>query len=314
MADSFLKYLSYLSNLELTRNRIRRNIFRNTGCRFFTLAAFPKSASAYLRTLLKFACKGNLKVVNAKIDNGFGHNFISESILLSKLKLRRDLLLYGHIPYNHYNINIIEKFTSELKIIISLRPLPDVVVSYKDHVDKEKSGPLDYHTATLPECYPGWQEAEDDTKYDYVINYILPWYVRFVASWIEASKKWPTDFISFEEHTLYPADCLLNITRFLRLEIDPSKIELIRNSEDVPKKNFNVGVSGRGMKLLKAAQIDRIKEIVGFYNDSFFKSYLGKYLLYGYEALPFEPLDVIRLKDKYVDTPERYSAVILKGE
>lgn len=310
MACNFNKYFKYLSNLELTRNRIRLNIFRKTGCRFFVFSAFPKSASAYLKTLLKLVCTDNLNMVKSKICHGFGHNFVSESILLSKLKLRKDLLLYGHIPYNHYNISIIEKFADELKILISLRPLPDVVVSYKDHVDKGKLGPLDYHTADLSECYQGWQDAKDETKYDYVINYILPWYVRFVASWLEASKKWATDFITFEEHTLYPADCLLNITRFLRLEIDSSKIELIRNSEDIPRKNFNVGVSGRGAKLLKVAQIDRIKELVGLYNSSFSKSYLGKYLLYGYEALPFEPLDVIRLKDQYVNTPDRYSAVI----
>jgi len=289
-------------------------MFRKTGCRFFVFAAFPKSASAYLKTLVKLVCTDNLNMVKSKICDGFGHNFLSESILLSKVKLRKDLLLYGHIPYNHYNISIIEKFADELKIFISLRPLPDVVVSYKDHVDKEKFGPLDYHTADWSECYPGWQDARDETKYDYVIKYILPWYVRFVAGWLEASKKWATDFITFEEHTLYPADCLSNITRFLRLEIDSSKIELIRNSEDISKKNFNVGVSGRGSKLLKAEQLDRIKELVGLYSDFFSDSYLGKYLLYGYEALPFEPLDVIRLKAQHVNTPDRYSAVILKGE
>ena len=292
-------FMHYLFCLDDVRNKILRHLFHKANCRFFVFAACPKSASTYLRNLLKIVCRKNMKIVAPKISDGFGHNFISEAEVLKKLNIRKDLMLYGHIPYNHHNATVIKKLTHTPQVIVSLRPLPDLVISYKEHVDKNKFGPLDYRIAGMSECYSGWQSADDEKKFDYIINYILPWYIRFIASWKAASKIWRTDFITFEEHTLHPADSLSNIVQFLQLVTKTSELEALKNPDNVPQKKFNVGLSGRGLKILKQEQVDRIKALVSLYDDFFAKSNLGKYLLYGYEGLPFEPVNVVRFKAQH---------------
>lgn len=296
MLRACMQYLFYPDHV---RNKILQGLFHRTNCRIFIFTAYPKSASTHLRNLLKIVCRKSIEIVSPKISDGFGHNFISEAEVLKKLNFRKDVMLCGHMPYNSHNATVIKKFTQTPQVIVSLRPLPDLVISYKEHVDKIKFGPLDYRIAGMSECYSGWQSADDGKKIDYIINYILPWYVRFVASWKAASKKWRTDFITFEEHTLYPADSLSNIVQFLQLVVNTSELEALKNPENVPPKKINVGLSGRGLKILKQEQLDRIKELVTLYDDLFAESNLGKYLLYGYERLPFDPINVIRFKAQH---------------
>ena len=87
--------------------------------------------------------------------------------------------------------------------------------------------------------------------------------------------------------------------QFLQLVANTSELEALKNPENVPPKKINVGLSGRGLKILKQEQLDRIKELVTLYDDLFAESNLGKYLLYGYERLPFDPINVIRFKAQH---------------
>jgi len=273
-----------------------RRIFRKFGGSFFVYTCFPKSASQYLADMIITIFENNLKVITAKSGPGFGHTFISQDELIRNLNYRKNLLLYGHIPYIHSNIEILERHFRMQKVIITIRPLPDIVVSYKEHIDGVGHGPLDYHAHDLPECHPEWHMLGDEKKYDFIIQFIVPWYVRFVTGWREASKSIPVDFITFEEHTLFPRDCLKNIGVFLNLDLNAVSIEKLKTIDTMPIKNFNKGVSGRGGRLLKQTQLDKIDEMVSLCGEKFYNSFLGKYLLHGYEGQRIEPKEVIGLK------------------
>jgi hypothetical protein len=226
---------------------------------------------------------------------GYGHNFISQDAVFGSVtNFFKRLVLYGHFPYHYYNNLVMEGLGADTKILVSIRSLPDIVVSYKEHVDKSNYGPLDYRINGLPECNAQWSKFDDKDKYDYIIKFIVPWYIRFAVGWMEGAKKWPLRFVTFEEQTLYPHDFMMNVNSFLQIAVGPLELKEKLNPESLSKLSYNVGIIGRGYKLLDQDQLTRIKELVSCFGYSFLGSNLGKYLLYGYDGLPFEVADVIR--------------------
>jgi hypothetical protein len=290
------KYTEKLLYPGLLHRKLAARIFMKFGGNFFVYSAFPKSASQYLVALMAKAFEGRLKVIRAKSGPGLGHSFISEEKLFRDLHYRKDILLYGHIPCIYSNLRIIEKLTKTPKIIITIRPLADIVISYKEHIDKIGYGPIDYCTNDIPECHPEWHVLSDESKFDYLIQYVVPWYIRFVTGWQEAAKRIPIEFITFEEHTLFPKDCLRNIAGFFNMDMDYSEIDKLNTTDTLPGTNLNKGKAGRGFSQLKQRQLDRINEIVSLCGDRFCETFLGKYLVYGFRDLPLKPEDVIQRK------------------
>lgn len=239
--------------------------------------------------LMQETAATQLKVIKPKIGNGSGHNFISMDGLSKGLSFRKNTMIFGHLPFNNTNFKIIKKYQKKPKIFVSIRPLPDIVVSYKEHVDKFNFGPLDYHIDGVAECNPGWGLLDEKRKYDFIISFILPWYIRFAVSWVEAAKIWPVEFVTFEELTVYPQACILNIMRFLEIDLSPSAKTNLKNTKNLPRCNYNKGIGGRGLELLESEQLSKIEDMILMHGEGFFHSLLGRYLLLGYDGLPFDP-------------------------
>lgn len=259
-------------------------------------AAFPKSGSRHLMNLITKCARPRTKVLKAKTCPGYGHNFISMRKLLTNPGFRKRLILYGHFPYHSHNMSMIEQFSANPMVMVSIRPLPDVVVSYKDHVDRTGFGPLDYRVDGLSECNNAWHELDDKGKYDYVIRFIMPWYVRFVAGWMEGSKRLPTELLTFEEHTRQPWQCLVNLGKAFDLEMDAAALETLKVPAMLEKRNLNVGIEGRGFEILSENQRDGIGGLLSCFGNVFMQSELAKYLLHGYGGLSFSVDDVIAEK------------------
>jgi len=271
-------------------------VFRSTNNGMLVYAAFPRSGSQHLLNLIA-TCTGNrTKVVKAKLGTSFGHNFISMRKLLTNPSFGKRLILYGHFPYHKYNISIIEQFSAKPMAMVSIRALPDVVVSYKDYVDKAGFGPLDYRIDGMTEGNAAWHELDDQGKYDYIIQFVMPWYVRFIAGWLEGAKRWPTELVTFEEHSRHPWQCLVHLGKALNLEMDAAALELLKTPATLERRNLNVGIDGRGFELLSEQQRDGIRKLLSYYGHAFMQSDLTKYLLHGYKGLPFSVEDVIAKK------------------
>jgi hypothetical protein len=298
MKKTTQKYKEKLLYPGLLHRRISSRLFRRYGGRFFIYSAFPKSASTYLVAIMSSGFGENLKVIRAKTGLGLGHSFISEEKLIRDLHYRKDILLYGHIPWMHSNMKILKRLTQSPKVIITIRPLADIIISYKEHIDKIGHGPLDYYIDDLPECHPQWHLLEDEKKFDFLIQYIIPWYVRFVTGWQHASKTIPVEFITFEEHTLYPKECVKNISTFFNLDLDPVSNTRLNDIDRLPKANLNVGRRGRGFTLLTKMQLAKINEIVSLSGDAFSNSFLGRYLCSGFEGAAMKLEDIIEMKNR----------------
>jgi len=284
-------------------NRIVKAFYQSANKGMLVYAAFPKSGSQHLLSLISKCTGVRTKLMTPKLGTGYGHNFISKRKLLTSPGFGRRLILYGHFPYHKYNISIIEQFSANPMAIVSIRALPDVVVSYKDHIDKAGSGPLDYRIDGIIEGNVAWHDLDDRGKYDYIIQFVMPWYVRFIAGWLEGTKRWPTEIVTFEEHTRHPWQCLVQLGKALNLDMDDAALELLKTPAKLERKNLNVGIDGRGFEILSGQQRDGIRKLLSYHGNAFMQSDLTKYLLGGYPGLPFSVEEVIAKKAAHGTSP-----------
>ena len=108
----------------------------------------------------------------------------------------------------------------------TIRSLPDTLVSYREHIEKTGHGPLDPHMPGLTEG-THFAKLTDRQQYDYLIKFVMPWYIRFVAGWLEAAHEWNVKFITYEELTNRPTECLREIAEFLGLDGRPSFLSAV---------------------------------------------------------------------------------------
>ncbi|MFY9942811.1 MAG: sulfotransferase domain-containing protein [Desulfobacterales bacterium] len=297
----------WLINPGLLQREAVRLIFRKTGRKLLVCSAFPKSASQSMLSLMQETAGTHLKVIKPKMGNGSGHNFISPNGLTQGVSFRKNTMIFGHLPFNNTNFKIIKKYRKNPKCFVLIRPLPDIVMSYKEHIDKFNFGPLDYHIDGVPECNPGWGLLDEKRKYDFIISFILPWYIRFAVSWMEAAKKWPVEFVTFEELTVYPQACILNIMRFLEIDSNLTLDSNFENTKNLPRCNYNKGIGGRGFQLLQREQLGAIEDMILMHGDAFYHSRLGRYLLFGYDGLALNPEQVSLRKNRQLSNNPIFS-------
>lgn len=285
----------YLANPILLEKLIWKSVFKATNRGISLYSAFPKSASNQVLELVRHA-NPSLRIIETKISYGFGHNYIDDAKIFGPVFNQfRKLLLYGHVPFNNHNCSIMRDLRIK-STLVSIRSLPDVVMSYSDHIDKFGYGALDYRIYNLQEGNPNWPNLTPQQKYDFVIKYIVPWYIRFVVGWMIANKEFDVGFVTFEEITSFPIDFLKCVCDFLQIDpvVSAEKVDLLK----AKPANYNVGQSGRGFSELSDNQLASLEEMMSLYGTDFVRSNVGSYLLHGYGELDFGPRDVV---EKYRD-------------
>jgi hypothetical protein len=236
--------------------------------------SFPKSGSKSIAKFLLNELGERSKLCVPKIHRGFGHNVIDKYKLPSVGRFFRPHLIYGHIPPTGYNVDLLDSVRTNA-YLVSIRKLPDIVVSYKDHIDRHKSsfGAIDYRIPNLTEGVSNWKDLSNHQKYDFIIKFIIPWYVRFVAGWLDYSSYRDVKFILFEE--------VINDASNLKQMIE--KLSLVRFEGDQTKSqleqvNFNKGMEGRGKVELTKKNIHDIKMLMDFF-PKLHESSIAQYLL-----------------------------------
>lgn len=235
-------------------------------------AAFPKSASLFL---LKLIAKGtNYKPRSVRLAEGGGQAIIDRQRFKGCLDGRT--VVYGHMPCNSYTRDLIRRF--ERRVLVSVRPLPEVVVSLKDHIDAKGDSPLDPKVGNFPEYYPGYAEADVRTQMGYIIDYLMPWYFQFLVSWIEESKSSRIMWIPYEDIADRPIETVAEVARFCGTQLDEAALATYLAGD--PKVNFNKGVRGRGLELLDQGLQDKLAALAA-YHRPYIDEQAMDYLLHG---------------------------------
>jgi len=177
---------------------------------------------------------------------------------------RRHTVTQQHCRATQANIALIQAFG--IRPVILVRNIHDIVVSLTDYYDQGAiyNSFLSGHWASLPATQ----------RIDAVIDHIVPWYLSFYASWVEACDSGRVEglFVSYEAMTADKPGTVAAIARFLGMEKSPAECAaaVARADGDRTATRMNKGVTGRGAQRLTDEQKARIARQAGAYLNTDF--------------------------------------------
>lgn len=106
---------------------------------------------------------------------------------------------------------------------------------------------------------------DDDQKIDLLIEYVLPWYFQFVASWQRAEKerRLDVDWITYEDMVADKPAMIERILAFHGIKAPGEAIlqKIAATESQADKNRFNKGKTGRGKTILNEEQRNRIRKL-----------------------------------------------------
>jgi hypothetical protein len=247
-------FAAYLNELGQTRPSV-------------VLAFAPKAAGTYLRSAAVDACGGQLvRAVHAQggrdaslylpvFLNYYAHGFPS-----------RTLVTHVHMQALPANRLVIEAL--DLKPVIMLRAIPDMLASYWDMLNGDHLSPDNWINTHVPAHFGAMTHEE---KGDFLIEMVAPWYVSYFSTWLNYARCAPErvlllQYDDFREDPAEALQTLLAHSRISRARKD-CEVALAAVWEDRAQFRYNKGVSGRGRDRFSTAQIERLRRLIGFYPD-----------------------------------------------
>lgn len=174
-----------------------------------------------------------------------------------------------HARASEANIQMMQAFG--VRPIILVRNIFDTTVSLLDFYTKGYT----FSTFFNKEDFLAF---DDDTKIDLLIEYVLPWYFQFVASWqlAEREKRIEVKWITYEDMIADKPSMIENVLAFNGINTERERIIQVIGSveSDGEKNRFNKGISGRGKAVLTSDQRERITKLARYFPSAEF-SLLG---------------------------------------
>lgn len=106
---------------------------------------------------------------------------------------------------------------------------------------------------------------EEQQQIDLLIEYAIPWYFQFVASWQRAEKSGRAKvyWLTYEEMIADKPRAIERVLEFYGITCPTDEIvrQISANEADSGRNRFNKGVAGRGKAGLTEAQKDRIRSL-----------------------------------------------------
>lgn len=259
-------------NTRYFRDRVLRGRRVDKDHPLIIYAAFPKSASLFLLKLISVGTK--LKARSTRIAEGNGQTVIDRTRFKRCLDGRS--VVYGHLPCNSYHRSLFQDY--ERRILVTVRPLPEVVASLKDHIESSGTSPLDPKVGGFPEYYPDFFDADDETRLGFIIDYLMPWYFQFLVSWIEESRHSPVLWVPYEHIVQHPRQTTCEVAQFCGVKCRHDRLDSYLASD--PRVNFNKGIPRRGIEMLNDHMHHRLA-VLANYHKTYFGAPALEYLLNG---------------------------------
>lgn len=226
-------------------------------------AGFPKSGTTYLHKLL-LSATGFVDYLIDRYSEDQQQNIIRQWM---PMFLCQDTVTQIHMFATAPNTRMLKELG--VKPIVVVRDVCDALVSLRDHLVREDFVvPL----AQVPREFRDWAEAD---QYWFMVRMITPWYLNFFASWRRASAEVDVLWIQYEELVSQTPLVLPRVLKHADVESNQESIDQAIAAVDLKAVRFNVGVSGRGRKLLSQAQQDTIAEIARCFHDGCDFSMIG---------------------------------------
>lgn len=254
-ALSILKQPAVLSDFteDITPKQLGRHVF---------IACVPKSASTFLKNVLTDLTQYR------DVFSVYSAWQTDQEIYLPTIVEYADqnTVTQQHCRASESNIQIMQAFN--IRPVILVRNVFDAVVSMVDFY-RQGASFNSYHRADFP-------NLSEEKQVDLIIDFIVPWYLQFVASWklAEQENRVETYWLTYEELTQNKTDSIKNLLEFYGLGAHGGSVErLVAANEAESRRNrFNKGVAGRGKSSLTDAQKQRIIALTEYYPATDFRS------------------------------------------
>jgi len=228
------------------------------------LAFPPKAAGTFLRHAIIEATGGELvRVVHAQ--GGRDAQLYYPTLLAYFLGgvCRGPLTAHVHMQALPANVRMLEAL--DLRPVIMLRSIPDMLASYWDMLDHEIGALGDGLNCAIPGDWPQMSAAD---KGDFMIDMLGPWYASYYATWLaygQGNDRVLT--LRYEDLLDNPAAALDAVLRHSGLEQSRALCDLIVNDlwEDRYTLRFNQGVTGRGRQYFSPQQRQSLTRMLGYY-------------------------------------------------
>jgi hypothetical protein len=229
------------------------------------LAFAPKAAGTFLRAAAIHAVDGQLtRVVHAQGGRDATPYLPVYVLYLAGGFPPNTLITHVHmqaLPANRYFVEALD-----LRPVIMLRSVPDMLISYLDMLASEPLAPIHWLNAAIP---PRFVAMDDRAKADFLIDTILPWYASYFATWAAFAADAPERVcvLRYGDIKRDPVGMLQTLLEHSRLPRSAEMCELALDVawRDRHENRVNKAVEGRGRARLNAAQLARIERML-FHN------------------------------------------------
>ena len=203
------------------------------------VCAAPKTGSSHIKLSLQ-------KLLNYRSAYAVSDNALYNSAAQIVFHFDEQIL-HHHIEATPCNVAILNRYSDNVKVVLTLRNVLDCLVSLKDYLEWPRV------IAPDPGAGADWDGLSDEQKYRWVAYNSTPWYFKFWVMWqscdVPRIEVWYEDF--FEDQVAG----VRRILDWVGIEEEYSD-EQILSVTNRKEGKFNVGRSGRGREILSQELID----------------------------------------------------------
>ncbi len=234
--------------------------------RIVLMAFAPKAAGTFLRQAVIDAIGGYLHR-GAHAQGGRDGSLYLPFLIAALLERDKTApVIHVHMQALPANRNFIRALG--LKPAIMLRPVPDMLASYRDMLDSDPVARADGLNCLIP---ANWLDLSDDAKSDFLVDVMAPWYASYFATWKSFADADPGRVLvlHYDAFRANPAETLDAVLRHAGYVIGRERREAALNGVAARKTElrFNKGQKGRGGAYFSPEQKARIARLLSHYDQ-----------------------------------------------
>ncbi len=226
----------------------------------------PKAAGTYFRTAVFYAVDGQLvRAVHAQGGRdaqlylptfiGYYAGSVTPHVMVAHV----------HMQALPANIGFLEALN--IRPVVMMRSIPDMLASYWDMLESDPESRKDGLNCLIPENFP---ELPAQTKADFLIDILGPWYASFFATWVRYEDEKPDRalILSYSDFKTDPVHTLASALSHVRLPRSPAhcRAALDKAWSERDLCRYNKGEEGRGARYFTAEHIARLDRMLGAYS------------------------------------------------
>ncbi len=229
---------------------------------FIFISSMPKSASTFLFEILRKATGYRRAKLYFAPDNE------KDLYLPYLIKYANQFTItQTHMRLTATNLNILKYFS--IRPVILVRNIYDVVPSVRNHFYKEPSLDKIFINTWRMSITDQFFKLSEEHQYDFIIDFVVPWYIDFFVSWYYAEKENAIEllWITYENLVTKTSENIKKIMEYYGIDKADEEIQHAINISKNRNTRFNKGIIGLGQEMLTKDQRERILKFTTYYPD-----------------------------------------------